>query len=161
MQPNNIQQQQYMELTISIPALLFPAISLIMLAYTNRFLTLAGRVRKLHDEYLETPEHNNIVHGQIKNLRYRLNLIKNMQILGVLAFLGCILCMYFIYINYQIAAHFIFALSLILFSMSLFISLIEVWQSTKAIELELSDMEDLDNPSVVQYIKKTLDLDSQ
>jgi hypothetical protein len=79
-----------MDITINTPALLFPAISLIMLAYTNRFLALSNRIRTLHDEYL-VQEKSHVIHGQIKNLRYRLNLIKNMQALGVLSFLSCIL----------------------------------------------------------------------
>ena len=84
-----------MDISINTPALLFPAISLIMLAYTNRFLALATRVRSLHNEYNKT-ENNKVVHGQIKNLRFRIKLIKQMQALGVMAFLSCIICMYFI-----------------------------------------------------------------
>lgn len=83
-----------MELSINTPALLFPAISLVMLAYTNRFLALSNRVRTLHDKYREQDE-KGIIHGQIKNLRYRLKLIKHMQTLGVLSFLFCIACMFF------------------------------------------------------------------
>jgi hypothetical protein len=80
------------------PGASFPAISLIMLAYTNRFLALSNRVRSLHDKY-QNHEQKLIIHGQIKNLRYRLKLIKNMQALGVVTFLGCILCMYLIYME--------------------------------------------------------------
>jgi len=65
-----------MNISINTPALLFPAISLIMLAYTNRFLALSNRVRSLHDKY-QNHEQKLIIHGQIKNLRYRLKLIKN------------------------------------------------------------------------------------
>ena len=72
-----------MELTVNIPALLFPAISLIMLAYTNRFLALAALVRSLKAKY-EEGEKNIGLQNQIKNLRYRLRLIKNMQAFGVL-----------------------------------------------------------------------------
>ena len=74
-----------MEISFNTPALLFPAISLIMLAYTNRFLALSSRVRNLHDKY-QNQEQKHIIHGQIKNLRYRLKLIKNMQALGVVTF---------------------------------------------------------------------------
>jgi len=69
-----------MELSVNIPALLFPAISLIMLAYTNRFLALSNRVRMLHDKY-QVIEQRHIVFGQIKNLKYRIKLVQNMQIL--------------------------------------------------------------------------------
>ena len=142
-----------MEISFNTPALLFPAISLIMLAYTNRFLALSSRVRNLHDKY-QNQEQKHIIHGQIKNLRYRLKLIKNMQALGVVTFLGCILCMYLIYVQFMLAANIVFAISLISFSASLLLSLLEIQLSTKAIELELSDMEGLEDPSVIEYFKK-------
>lgn len=142
-----------MEISFNTPALLFPAISLIMLAYTNRFLALSSRVRNLHDKY-QNQEQKHIIHGQIKNLRYRLKLIKNMQALGVVTFLGCILCMYLIYVQFMLAANVIFAISLISFSASLLLSLLEIQLSTKALELELSDMEGLEDPSVIEYFKK-------
>jgi len=142
-----------MELSVNIPALLFPAISLIMLAYTNRFLALSSRVRKLHDKY-QLIEQRHIVFGQIKNLKYRLKLVQNMQTYGVATLLSSILCMFFIFIEYQAVAKFIFAVSLITFSISIFLSFIEIRLSTKAIELELSDMEGLEDPSVIEYLRK-------
>jgi hypothetical protein len=142
-----------MEISFNTPALLFPAISLIMLAYTNRFLALSSRVRNLHDKY-QNQEQKQLIHGQIKNLRYRLKLIKNMQALGVVTFLGCILCMYLIYVQFMLAANVIFAISLLSFSASLLLSLLEIQLSTKALELELSDMEGLEDPSVIEYFKK-------
>jgi hypothetical protein len=132
-----------MEISFNTPALLFPAISLIMLAYTNRFLALSSRVRNLHDKY-QNQEQKQILHGQIKNL----------QALGVVTFLGCILCMYLIYVQYMLAANIIFAISLLSFSASLLLSFLEIQLSTKALELELSDMEGLEDPSVIEYFKK-------
>jgi len=145
-----------MELSVNIPALLFPAISLIMLAYTNRFLALSNRVRVLHDKY-QLQEQRHIIFGQIKNIKYRIKLIQNMQTYGVATLLLSILSMFFIFIEYQKVAQFIFALSLITFSISIFLSLIEIRLSTKAIELELSDMEGLEDPSVMEYLKKKFD----
>jgi hypothetical protein len=147
-----------MELTVNIPALLFPAISLIMLAYTNRFLALSSRVRVLHDKY-QTQEERHLVFSQIKNLKYRLKLIRNMQTYGVASLLFAIVSMFFIYINYQRVAQFIFATSLISFSWSILLSFIEIRLSTKAIEIELSDMEGLEDPSVMEYIKKKFERD--
>ncbi|MDP3392354.1 DUF2721 domain-containing protein [Sediminibacterium sp.] len=147
-----------MDISINTPALLFPAISLIMLAYTNRFLALATRVRTLHSEYNKT-DNNPVVHGQIKNLRFRIKLIKQMQALGVMAFLSCIICMYFIYIEWMIMSHWVFAFSLLSFSCSLALSLWEIQLSTKALELELSDMEGLEDPTVIEYIKSKFDKD--
>ena len=142
-----------MDISINTPALLFPAISLVMLAYTNRFLTLSARVRTLHDIYVKQ-EKNDIIHGQIKNIRYRIKLIKRMQTLGVLAFLCCILCMFFIYLGLTILANWIFAFCMLSFASSLCFSLLEINLSMKAIELELSDMEGLEDPSVLEYFKK-------
>ena len=147
-----------MDISINTPALLFPAISLIMLAYTNRFLALATRVRSLHNEYNKT-ENNKVVHGQIKNLRCRIKLIEQMRALGVMAFLSCIICMYFIYIEWMIMSHWVFAFSLLSFSCSLALSLWEIQLSTKALELELSDMEGLEDPTVIEYIKSKFDKD--
>ncbi len=142
-----------MELSVNIPALLFPAIILIMLAYTNRFLALSNRVRMLHEKY-QLIEQRHIIFGQIKNLKYRIKLIQNMQTYGVATLLSSILCMFFIFIEYQAVAKFIFAISLITFSISIFLSFIEIRLSTKAIELELSDMEGLEDPSVMEYLRK-------
>jgi hypothetical protein len=147
-----------MELTVNIPALLFPAISLVMLAYTNRFLALSSRVRVLHDKY-QTQEQRHLVFSQIKNLRYRIKLIRNMQTYGVASLLFAIVSMFFIYIEYQRVAQFVFAVSLISFSWSIFLSLIEIRLSTKAIEIELSDMEGLEDPSVMEYLKKKFERD--
>ncbi len=146
-----------MDITINTPALLFPAISLIMLAYTNRFLALSSRIRQLHDKYATDNDQKLIIHGQIKNLRYRLKLIKNMQALGVVTFLGCLLCMYLIYIDNLVVARWIFALTLISFGASLTLSLVEIQLSTKALELQLSDMEGLEDLTVLQYLKKKFD----
>jgi hypothetical protein len=141
-----------MDITINTPAILFPAISLVMLAYTNRFLALSNRIRNLNERYMKGEKEMKI-HGQIKNLRYRLNLIKNMQALGVVSFISCIICMYCIYNEWMRAAHVVFAVSLITFSLSLFLSLLEIQKSTRALELELSDIEGLEDPSLVDYIK--------
>lgn len=144
-----------MELTINTPALLFPAISLVMLAYTNRFLALANVVRNLHDRYQkQSNESKLITHAQLKNLRYRLKVIKNMQILGVLSFLLAIVSMFLIYNNVWEGARWVFAAALLAFILSLILSLVELLHSTKSLELELSDMEGLEDPSLVDYIRK-------
>jgi hypothetical protein len=142
-----------MDISINTPALLFPAISLVMLAYTNRFLALSNRVRSLHDKYVENQTHNKTIHAQIKSIRYRLKLIKHMQTLGVITFIACIFCIFFVYINEMLFANIFFAISLIAFTISLIISLIEVQLSNKAIELQLSDIEGLENPGMIEYIK--------
>lgn len=129
-----------MELSITTPALLFPAISLLMLAYTNRFLALASLIRNLHDKYKKDPDQKHIIQ-QIRNLRTRIRLIRSMQAFGVLSFLFCVACMYCIFRSWSNASYLIFAISIAAFMVSLLLSLFEISLSTKALELELSDME--------------------
>ncbi len=142
-----------LEININTPALLFPAITLLMLAYTNRFLSLASLVRKLHDEYQHGDKEKNIL-SQIKNIRSRLNLIRYMQGLGIMSFLCCVLCMYTIFRGFMQVAHWIFAASLIFLIGSIILSLIEINKSTKAIELLLSDIEELNKGNIFEDIFK-------
>jgi TRAP-type C4-dicarboxylate transport system permease large subunit len=132
-----------MEITFNTPALLFPAISLLLLAYGNRFVALANLVRKLHDEY-NSGHKSKIILRQIKDLRGRINLIRYMQGLGVFSFLCCVACMYSIYRGWAKPAEYVFAASLLSLLVSLIISLVEIIKSTNAIELELSDIEELE-----------------
>ena len=128
-----------MELTLTTPALLFPAISLLLLAYTNRFLTLANLIRELHRSYKNNPEE--IIIAQLSNLRYRVKLIRNMQIYGVLSFFGCVLCMLVLFAGQVVIAQYIFGISLLMLLVSLAISLREVQTSVDALNLRLSDIE--------------------
>ena len=127
-------------LTLTTPALLFSAISLILLAYTNRFLTLAQLVRSLHAQYKENP--TNILYGQLENLRKRVNLIRSMQIYGVGSLLFCVLSMFLIYVGRNLAAEIIFGIGLIMLIVSLAISIWEINISVKALNLHISDLED-------------------
>lgn len=135
------------EISINTPALLFPAITLLMLAYTNRFLAIANRIRSLHQSYAKIEVKHTAIR-QIKSLRARLNLIKYMQGLGALSFFCCVLCMYFIYRNWMYAANIIFAGGMITLLISIVLSFLEIQQSTKALELELSDMEELGRANI-------------
>lgn len=128
-----------MQITLTTPALLFPAISLLLLAYTNRFLAIATLIRQLHKSYLDNPK--SVLEGQLKNLRKRLFLIRAMQLFGVMSLLLCVLAMFFIYMQIGEWGSLIFGVSLILLLLSLVISVREIQLSTEALDLELSDME--------------------
>jgi hypothetical protein len=128
-----------MEITLTTPALLFPAISLLLLAFTNRFLTLATLIRSLHGKYKENPDDR--LWGQIKNLRLRVKLIRNMQALGVMSLLLCVVCMFVIFAGNLPLAEFIFGISLILLILSLAVSVWEIQISVKALNIQLSDLE--------------------
>ena len=130
-----------MTLEISTPALLFPAITLLLLAFTNRFLALATLIRGLHQTYQSSPE-SEIVAEQIRNLKKRLNLVRRMQAFGVLSFLLTVACMFALFRNSTVVANYLFGDSLISLLVSLGYSLWEIQISTKALNLELSDMEE-------------------
>lgn len=141
------------EISINTPALLFPAITLLMLAYTNRFLSLAALVRKLHEEYVSGEKEKNIL-NQIKNIRSRLNLIRYMQSFGILSFLCCVLCMYAIFSGWTVLANWIFVASLLSLTLSIILSLLEINKSTRALELQLSDIEELSGANIFKDIFK-------
>ena len=128
-----------MELTLTTPALLFSSISLIMLAYTNRFLAYANIIRNLHAAYKTDP--NKILKAQIVNIRKRLYLTRSMQIFGITSLLLCVLSMFFIYIHQEFFAVWIFGLALILLIISLSLLIWEIQISVKALESHLEDIE--------------------
>jgi hypothetical protein len=134
-----------MEISVNTPALLFPAITLLMLAYTNRFLALAKLIRELHTKYKLINEDHEIIHQQIKNLKTRLNLIRQMQFSGIFSFLLCVLCMLFVYFQHTDWAAVTFGASLFSLLISLALSLSEISISTKALEIELKDMEEVNS----------------
>jgi len=127
------------ELTLTTPALLFSAISLIMLAYTNRFLAYAAVIRNLHDKYLEKMDESLI--QQIKNLKLRLYLTRWMQIFGITSLLLCVLTMFLIYIDQQIVAVWVFGIALVLLIISLALLIKEIHISAQALKLHLRDIE--------------------
>ena len=127
------------QLTLTTPALLFSAISLLLLAYTNRFLAYASVVRGLHAKYKQNPDA--LIVGQIQNLRKRLVLTRTMQLLGIGSLLLCVLCMFLVYIELQLSAEIIFGIALVMLIVSLSISVREIQISVKALDLHISDME--------------------
>ncbi len=127
------------ELTLITPTFLFSAVSLILLAYTNRFLSYAQIVRNLKDKYMQ--DHSAITKAQIDNLRKRLILTKYMQLCGVVSLLLCVATMFLIYLGFQLISAYIFALALLLLITSLGLSVWEIQISVKALKLYLRDME--------------------
>lgn len=132
-----------MQISLNTPALLFPAITLLMLAYTNRFLALATLIRNLHTKYKQESAEKEIIHRQIKNLKRRLVLVKQMQACGIISFFFCVLSMLFIYFQHEGWATGIFGMSLVFLLLSLALSLNEILISTKALDIELKDMESI------------------
>lgn len=125
-------------LPLSTPSLLFPAISLLMLAYTNRFLALATVVRTLHANWKATQE--SMLLAQINNLRKRIQIIKHMQTMGVLSLMMCIISTTFLLFDHQSGGMISFALSLLLMFASLTLALVEIQMSGRALDLQLQDV---------------------
>lgn len=128
-----------MELSLTTPALLFPAISLLLLAYTNRFLAIATLIRNLHEKYENEP--NKILIEQIRNLRKRVYLIRNMQFLGVSSLLLCVVCMFVLFWGQMEIGQWLFGISLILLMLSLSLSVVEIQISVKALNIQIGKME--------------------
>lgn len=128
-----------MELSLSIPALLFPAISLSMLAYNARYLAIAALIRQLHKQY--QAEATAILGKQVRLLKRRLEIIKQMQAVAIISFLMSAVSMLLIYLQWAFWANLCFGISLLALIVSLLLSLIDVQLSTKALGIQLSDME--------------------
>jgi hypothetical protein len=124
-----------MNITLTTPAMLFPAISLLLLAYTNRFLALASIIRNF-----DLSDNNENDQRQIENLRSRIQLIKNMQRAGMGSFFLCVLSMLAIYARYQTIGGSIFASSLVLLLYSLWLSVREIHISVEALDMYLSNL---------------------
>lgn len=124
-----------MSIEITTPALLFPAISLLLLAYTSRFLATGQLIRGLSANARtgEVPKASK----QIKNLKRRVELIKLMQILGVLSLFLCTLSMFLLFIEKNTVGNIIFGISLLFMCASLITALVEISISTNAIDMEL------------------------
>ena len=128
-----------MDFDLTTPALLFPAISLLMLAYTNRFLALANVIRSLHADYKTTPNPSYL--KQIDNLRRRIRIIRNMQFAGIFSLLLCIICMLLLFYELAMPAEIIFSIGLLSMIFSLILSLVEIQISVGALDLHLQDIE--------------------
>lgn len=128
-----------MQLNLSIPALLFPAISLTMLAYNARYLAIAALIRQLHKQFEETSAQP--LKQQINQLRTRLGIIKNMQASAIISFLLAAVSMFLIYVEMQVWANIIFGASLIFLMISLILFFLEVQLSTQALGIQLKNME--------------------
>jgi len=129
-----------MELNLTTPAVLFPAVSLLLLAYTNRSIALETVIRTLHGNHTSAPDNRYL--GQIDNLRKRIRLVRNMQYAGVLSLLLCTVCMFVLFWGYQETAEWIFAAGLIAMIFSLYLSLREIQMSVGALDIHLQDIKE-------------------
>jgi hypothetical protein len=126
-------------ISLNTPALLFPAISLLLLAYTNRFMALATLIRKLHSRYLDNQD--TLTLKQLQNLRIRVRLIRDMQAFGIASIFTCVVDMFLIFAGYNQEAKWLFGLGMVFLIISLALSLREIFMSTEALKIEISDIE--------------------
>lgn len=125
-------------MNLTTPALLFPAISLLLLAYTNRFLTLAQVIRQLN---VSADRGAPLVQCQLPGLKRRIALTQYMQGFGVLSFLLCALSMLALFLETQLVGQWMFGISIVALAVSLLLSLLEVLISTEALSLVVQDLE--------------------
>lgn len=128
-----------MPIDLTTPTILFPTISLLLLAYTNRFIALAAIIRNLHATHKSQPDP--MLRKEIANLRYRVRLIRDMQALGALSLLLCVVCILLLFVGLETPGRAVFAVSLILLMVSLALSFREIQVSTRALNLHLRDLE--------------------
>lgn len=128
-----------MELNLTTPGLLFSAISLLLLAYTNRFLSIANLIRTLHGKYKDTGD--KAAKAQIDNLHKRIRLIKDMQLLGIASLFLSVFCMVALFAGLVLMGKILFGLSLILLLISLGMMMIEIQISVKALNIQLNDLD--------------------
>ncbi len=124
-------------LTLTTPAVVFSTISLLLLAYTNRFTAIAGVIRDLHERKKEND--NDIITSQIESLKKRVHIIKNMQFYAILSLFFCVFSMFLLFFGKERLGELSFAGSLILLMISLSLSAWEIKISVDALDLQLSE----------------------
>jgi len=132
-----------MDLPVSTYALLFPAVSLLFLSYTNRFLHLSALIRKLHSDW--EGNHDQLLIKQISNLRKRLLLIRWMQFLGALSLLSSVIGMLFRIFNFEEVAACLLIAALVMMCFSLLLLAKEIWVSGGALRIVLKALEEENN----------------
>lgn len=128
-----------MRIELNTPALLFPAISFLLLPYTNRYLALANLTRGLLSDYIANPDDRLL--SQIKILRRRIGMIRKMQTFAVAAMLSSMLCMLMIFQGWHDVGHVLFFVALVMMVVSLLFSLWEIQLSTDALNVQLQLLE--------------------
>jgi ABC-type multidrug transport system permease subunit len=128
-----------MKLTLTTPALIFSTISLLLLAYTNRFMGIAALIRNLHEKAKKAGEKDQIIVSQISTLKKRVKLIRNMQFMAILSLFFCVFSMFLLFFGKTLFGELIFAVGLLLLMVSLLLSAIEINISVHALSIQLSE----------------------
>lgn len=126
-------------LTLTTPAVVFSTISLLLLAYTNRFIAISSVIRGLHSRARDEGKRTEIVKNQIENLKKRVNIIKNMQFYAILSLFFCVFSMFLLFFKKNFSGEIFFAFALILLMISLALSAWEIKISVEALNTQLSE----------------------
>jgi hypothetical protein len=146
-----------MELQMTTPALLFSTNALLLMAFTNRFLSTAQVIRNLHDRYQKSQEEMYL--KQINNLRHRLRLTRNMQFFLVVSLLLSVVCMFLIFAENDYTAKWVFGASMLSLVYSLVLSSWEIYISTQALEMQLTNIEQSDVGTLSDTFKAVFNKD--
>ena len=111
-----------MELGYSTIALLFPAIPLMFLVYSNTSTAVGARLRELFEAVSRgdvTGDEYNRVSEEAEYLAKRLSLLRSAQMLSGLTFLFNLLTLVSIYLEKQVFAQYLFGCSVIIMMLSI------------------------------------------
>ncbi|WP_207534245.1 DUF2721 domain-containing protein [Desertivirga arenae] len=129
-----------MDFSVTTPAILFPATSLILLAYTAKLIHLGSLVRALKNKFQQQQQPGLL--KEMENLKKRIFLIRSMQAAGVCCLLFCSTCMLCLFANWLLAAKISFSISLILLLMALACCFREIQISATALQIALQELEE-------------------
>ena len=130
-----------MEIDYTVSALMFPAIPLMMTMYSNRFHTLSGLIRNLHDQLTLEKKAPPQLENQLHVLNNRTNLLKYTMGFAAFGFLFNMTTVLMLYIGILQIARFIFAGCCVCMIISIFLFMHEIRLSNQARKYHLSDMD--------------------
>ena len=130
-----------MNIDYTVTALMFPAIPLIMAVYSNRFHTLSGLIRKIHDEYVFEKHTPPEWKQQLINLNDRVKNLRITILFAAFGFLFNMLTVLGLYLNEIFIARVIFGSCCLSMIISILFFIREIHISTNALKLHMSDMD--------------------
>ena len=134
-----------MNIDYTVTALMFPAIPLIMSVYSNRFHTLSGLIRKLHDQLTFDKKAPPQLENQLHVLNNRTNLLKYTMGFAAFGFLFNMTTVLLLYLGSLQVARLNFAACCVCMFVSIFLFLQEIRLSNQALKYHLSDMDSMKN----------------
>ena len=134
-----------MDIDYTVAALMFPAIPLMMTMYSNRFHTLSGLIRNLHDQLTLNMKAPPQLENQLHVLNNRTNLLKYTMGFAAFGFLFNMTTVLLLYLGSLQVARLNFAACCVCMIISIFLFLQEIRLSNQALKYHLSDMDSMKN----------------